>query len=69
MFLLFEGFQSQNVAILYLYSTKHSYMLTTKIILTLVILANWYWGTQLTRRRFMVYKTSLRRRRRHIDVL
>ena len=48
MFLLFEGFQSQNVAILYLYSTKHSYMLTTKILLTLVILANWYWGTQLT---------------------
>ena len=39
MFLLFEGFQSQNVAILYLYSTKHSYMLTTKILLTLVILA------------------------------
>ena len=33
MFLFFEGFQFQNVLILFLFSVKHSYLLTAKIAL------------------------------------
>ena len=37
-FFFFEGLQPQNVLIKFLFSMKHSYLLTAKLLMTLIIL-------------------------------
>ena len=48
MFLSFEGFQPQNILILFLFSIKHSWCSWRKFLLMLIILSTWkYLGTRI----------------------